>query len=152
MERRGVLMAALLLLSGAACGPAGAASQDQVTVTSGGSPSDPVPVEWSIHTSHRPDGHRLLLQGGTIHAIPSDARLLGPDGRVITAGPARPLGETDDRLCDSRRGLVRADLRLPAAELPRFAGDWPTGYRIEVRVSGRWRPAQLSFAGCRSIE
>lgn len=152
MERRGALGAALLLVLGAACGPAGSASQDPVTVTSAGSPSDPVPVQWSVHTSHRPDGHRLLLQGGTIHALPGEARLLGPDGRVITAGPARPLGEADGRLCDSRRGLARADLRLSATELPRFAGDWPAGYRVEVRVGGRWRPAQLSFAGCRSIE
>jgi|GEM_PF-2097366 len=153
MGRMTVLLWTLLaaiVVSG--CNRAGAVPQEPITVTSAGSPTDPVPVEWSIHTSHRPDGHRLLLQGGTLHAIPSEARLIGPDGRVIASGPARPIGETDARLCDSRRGIARADLRLPATELPRFQSDWPAGYRVEVRVGGTWRPAQLSFAGCRSIE
>jgi hypothetical protein len=153
MGRMTVLLWTLLvaiIVSG--CNQARATSQEPVTVTSAGSPTDPVPVEWSIHRSYRLDGHRLLLQGGTIHAIPSEARLIGPDGKVVAAGPARPLGGADERLCDSRRGLVRADLRLPAAELPRFEGDWPAGYRVEVRVGGKWRPTQLSFAGCRSTE
>src|SRR5262245_1789116 len=146
--RRSIL--ALLLLTLAAC--RGPAVSPQAPITSAGDPAAPVPFRWSVHESHRADGHRLLLQGGTLHAIPSEVRLLDPSGRVVSGGPAEPLGESGTGLCGDRAGVVSAALPLPASELASFRSDWPKAYRVEVRVGGTWRAADLSFAGCRSIE
>ena len=146
------LLLVFLTLAALACRPLGAAPAASTPVTSAGDPTAPVPFEWSTHTSHRPDGHRLHLQGGTLHAIPSEVRLVSPTGQTIASAPAVQLTDSDDGLCGERRGVARADLPLPAADIAKFRDGWPAGYRVEVLVGGVWRPAQLTFAGCVSIE
>lgn len=147
MRRRQLLV---LTLVGAACNAKDPRLTPSGPVTSAGDPAEPVPFEWSVHTSQQPDGHVLQLRGGTLHAVPSELRLLDRTGRVVSGGPAAWVADGGPPLCDRREGVTRADLPLPAAEVANFRADWPAGYRLEARVGGGWRVAQLTFAGCRS--
>ncbi|MBI4496830.1 MAG: hypothetical protein HY689_02885 [Chloroflexi bacterium] len=141
---------ALLACNAASAAPSGASP---TPITSAGDPTAPVPFQWTVHESHRPDGHRLRLQGGTLHAIPSEVRLRNSGGQTSASAPAKLLTQADTGLCRGQpQGMVGADLPLPPADLAAFRSDWPSGYQVEVQVGGVWRPAQLTFAGCRSIE
>jgi hypothetical protein len=130
------------------------------TITSAGSPTGPVPFIWSTHVSHREDGHRLFLQGGSLDTVVDEVRLVSPDGTVVAGATTVPLKETDHSLCETtiERGMVQAGVPLSRSELEPFRGNrssfgtWPSGYRVEARVGGAWRPVQLTFAGCLSIE
>ena len=147
------LILALIALTALACGPVGETGQDLTPVTSAGDPSAPVPFWWTVHESHSPDGHRLRLQGGTLHAIASEVRLLDATGQAIASAPTELLSASDSGLCGGpARGTVRVDVSLPASDLPAFGGGWPSSYRVEAHVGDRWRRAELTFAGCRSIE
>lgn len=116
-------------------------------VTSADDPAEPVPFRWTTRRSAAPDGHRLVLQGGTIHAIADSARLLDPRGQVVATAPAAPVSSSD--LCPGG-GVVRAELPLAPELLPLFEAEaWPPGYRVEALVGGRWRSTALTFAGCR---
>lgn len=132
-----------LLLLAACSAPAGAPPSDPRAgspstgpITSAGDPSAPVPFRWSTHTSHRPDGHRLRLQGGTLHAIPSELRLVDASERIVASAAAVPTSDPQDALCGRGAGLVRAELPLSAPELGAFRAAWPAGYRPEARIAG----------------
>ncbi|HEV8635093.1 MAG TPA: hypothetical protein VG370_12745 [Chloroflexota bacterium] len=143
----------LLLLAAAACRAGAATPPGPSPVTSAGDPAGPIPFVWSTHTSHRPDGHRLRLQGGTLHAVPGELRLVDPAGRVVSSVALSPRLGAQHGLCGQGVGVVQVDLPLPASELGSFRdGAWPPGYRVEAEVGGAWRPTELAFAGCASIE
>lgn len=110
-------------------------------------------IAWSTHTARSAAGHRLLVKGGTLHAIPDEVRLLNPAGQPIARGPARSLPDGDAGLCGTPQGLTGAELALPDTDVQRFrGGQWPPGYRLEMRVGGRWRPASPRYAGCETAE
>lgn len=153
-------LTSLLLL---ACGATGASASSPTRVsasgpprqvgpiTSAGDPSTPVPFAWSLHPGQAPDSNLLRLQGGTLHAIPDEARLLDAAGQVVASAPARTI-EPADGPCHVNEGLVRAELLLPDAALAEFENGWPAAFRVEVRVGGTWRPTELRESGCRTIE
>ncbi len=119
-------------------------------ITSAGDLATAVPVAWSPQTGGGAGGARLLVEGGNLHAIPEEMRLLAAGGRTVARAPALPLPDGAG-LCGSARGLARAELPLPATELERFRKDeWPATYRLELRVGGRWRPTLPVYAGCES--
>lgn len=138
--------------------PTGTRSPETTPVTSLGDPTGPVPVFWSVQTSHRPDGHRLRIEGGTIHAIAGEVRLLDGAGRVAASQPTRLVGASDLGICGGRpRGTFAVDLPLSEGDLQAFTlsgqgSRWPDEYRLEVQVGGVWRPGSPTFAGCASIE
>ena len=61
---------------------------------------------------------------------------------AVARTPTTLLGAKDGGLCSSPRaqGMVGAELRLPDA------GKWPDQYRLEAKVGGTRRPAQLTEA------
>jgi hypothetical protein len=126
---------------------------DQVVgpITSAPDPSEPVPFLWALHRSHSAAGHRLLLSGGTIHAVPSDVRLVDSTGQVVATAATSPAA--DGNSCPGSRGIARAELPLRTELLAAFAGgEAPADYQIEARVGGTWRSTVLTFAGCESTE
>ena len=106
-------------------------------ITSAGDPAAPVPFRWTLS----PDG-LLRLQGGTLHAIASEVRLLDDTGKTVASTPTTMLGAGDADLCGAAQalGMVAAELRPPDV------GKWPGQYRLEARVGNTWRPAQLTKA------
>lgn len=124
----GVALAALLALTGCAA-PAG-------SVTSAGNPAAPVPFRWTL------SGDAVLrLQGGDLHAIPSEVRLLDESGRTAARATATALGAGDPGLCGGKAlGMVAARVRLPDPSR------WPDRYRLEVHVGTTWRPTALTRA------
>ncbi len=109
-------------------------------ITSAGDPAAAVPFRWTL----KPDGSgaTLLLQGGTLHAIASEVRLLDAAGTTVASAPTTALGAGDGGLCGAAQpqGLVAAALRLPDAS------KWPDQYRLEAQVGVTWRPAQPTRA------
>ena len=143
-----------LLLGCAPGGAAGARGAPAQTgpITSAGDPAAAIPVAWSPQPGSGKSvvGARLLVEGGNLHALPDETRLLDTAGRTVARAPALPLPDGAG-LCGSSRGLTRAELPLPANELDRFRTDsWPAMYRLELRIGGRWRPTQPIYAGCES--
>jgi hypothetical protein len=106
-------------------------------ITSAGDPTAAVPFRWALST----DGV-LRLQGGNLHAIASEVRLLDAGGKTAASAPATLLGADAGGLCGEpqAQGMVGAELRLPDAS------GWPDQYRLEVKVGDTWRPAQLTRA------
>lgn len=111
-------------------------------ITSAPDPADPVPFRWTLQ-----DG-ALLLQGGTLHTIPSEVRLLGPSGQVVGRASATPVQGSGD--CPEGAGVARAEVALPGAVQAAFQSDqWPDTYALEVLVGGTWRPTTLTAASCK---
>jgi len=106
-------------------------------ITSAGDPAVPVPFRWTLP----PDG-LLRLQGGNLHALASELRLLDAAGRTVADGPTTPLGAGDAGLCGAAQpqGVVGGALQLPDASM------WPSHYRLEAKVGNVWRPTQLTKA------
>lgn len=132
--RAALLVAGIAALLAACTGP----RQPTATpITSAGDPAAPVSFRWTLS----PEG-LLRLQGGTLHAIASEMRLLDGAGKVVASAPATMLGAGDTGLCGEAQaqGMVAAELRPPDP------GKWPGGYRLEARVGNAWRPAQLTKA------
>ncbi len=113
------------------------ASPTTAPITSAGDPAAPVPFRWALS----PDG-LLRLQGGNLHALASELRLLDATGRTVADAPTTPLGAGDAGLCGAAQaqGMVGATLRPPDA------GKWPGQYRLEAKVGSMWRPTQLTKA------
>ncbi len=109
-------------------------------ITSAGDPSAVVPFRWTM----QPDGPGglLLLQGGTLHAIADEVRVLDAGGVVVTSAPTTMLGAGDGGLCGEpqAQGMVAAELRLPDVR------NWPDQYRLEAKVGEAWRPVRLTKA------
>ena len=109
-------------------------------------PSEPVSLRWTVRPMDDGGGWRIVLQGGTIHAIVAAVRLVDPSGEVIATAPAAPLLDRDP--CLGTSGLVQAQLVLPA-EGPIVAGaEWPGDYRLEASVGPTWRSTTLTYVGC----
>lgn len=126
-----------------ACAPA---------TTSADPPGAPIPAQWTTHTSHSPDGSRLLVHAGTLHSIPSRLRLLDGGGATVSVAATRSVDDLSSSCIDGPEP-VGAELPLPATALARFAGaSWPAGYRLEAELGGTWRPVSPTFANCVVME
>ena len=109
-------------------------------------PSEPVSLRWTVRPIDDGGGWRVILQGGTIHAIVAAVRLVDPAGEVIATVPAAPLLDRDP--CLGTSGLMQAELALPP-EGPIVAGaEWPSDYRLEASVGPTWRSTALTYVGC----
>lgn len=108
-----------------------------IPLTSTGAPGAPVPFHWLL----APDG-ALRLQGGTLHAIADEVRLLDDAGAAVTSAATTMIGSGTPGLCGEpqARGMVAAELRPPDVR------KWPGQYRLEARVGGAWHPTQLTQA------
>ncbi len=109
-------------------------------ITSAGDPSSAVPFRWTLQPEG--SGGVLRVQGGNLHAIAGEVRVVDVAGKTVASSPTTPLGANDGGLCGSPRaqGMVGAELRLPDAS------KWPDQYRLEAKVGSAWRPAQLTKA------
>lgn len=144
MSRTVALVAVVLLLLGCRISPG---------VSSADAPTSAVPFSWSLNDSPHPDGHRLRFYGGTLHSIPSQVRLVGPSGQVITTAAAI-FSPSSGALCGVSQavGTASVELPLPAAEVANFRRGWPAGYRVESEVGGVWQSTTLTHAGCTTTE
>lgn len=115
---------------------------------------DPAPIAgavvlyWTTHESHSPNGHRVSL-GLRSGVVPDEARLLGHRGQVVASaafGSARPYEG-----CLGAAAAVAA-LPVPLEVVRAFRPTAAAGYRVEARIGGTWRPAQLVSTGCLSME
>jgi hypothetical protein len=133
-SRTAIVSAACAALLVAAC--ARGAAPSPTPITSAGDPAAPVPFRWELAAG------TLRLQGGTLHAIADEVRVRDAGGQAVASAPAVPLGASATGLCGEPRaqGMVRAEVRLPDP------GRWPGQLRLEARVGGTWRPAQLTQA------
>lgn len=115
-------------------------------------PTAPVPFRWTTVETHT-SGSFLHVQGGTLHAIPSAVRLLGPSGAVVAEGEARPVAAGEPGLCgEEYAGMVAAELSVPSAVVDALGTEWDAAYRLEAQVGGEWRATALTFAGCIAME
>lgn len=110
-------------------------------------PEDLVPFSWTVYRSPESGEGLLILQGGTIHALPSMVQIVDGTGGIVASAPATPVIGAP-QVCPSLTGIVRAELSLREEHYELFAQEWPAGYRIEVLVGGFWRPTSLVFLGC----
>jgi hypothetical protein len=109
-------------------------------ITSAGDPSSAVPFYWTVQPEG--SGGVLRVQGGNLHAIAGEVRVVDVAGKTVASTPTTLLGANDAGLCGSpqAQGMVGAELRLPDAS------KWPDQYRLQAKVGSAWRPAQLTKA------
>ena len=109
-------------------------------ITSASDPSAAVPFHWTLQPEG--SGGILRVQGGNLHAIAGEVRVVDAAGKTVASTPTTPLGANDGGLCGSpqAQGMVGAELRLPDAS------KWPGQYRLEAKVGNAWRPVQLTKA------
>ena len=139
VRRRVVMLGCLVLVATlVACS---APFQPTATpITSAGDPSVAVPFHWTLQPEG--SGGILHVQGGNLHAIADEVRVVDAAGKTVASMPTTLLGANDAGLCGSpqAQGMVGAEVRLPDAS------KWPDQYRLEAKVGTAWRPAQLTRA------
>ena len=107
--------------------------------------TDTIVLYLSTHTSHSPSGHRVSV-ASKMGPVPDEARLVDASGLVIASARFEP---------PSSYGCLSAAAGVAVFAVPGevLAGvNISSDYRVEARVAGAWRPVQLVFSGCSSVE
>ena len=105
---------------------------------------------WSIDEGSGDDPVILRLQGGGIHRVPSQVRLLNPEGVAIVEANTVPTEVAGVLCAEARLGIYRADVVVPPGDRAAFSGmNWPAGYQVVGLVGSDWLLAELAPSGCR---
>jgi hypothetical protein len=143
-------LAGFAIVQGMPAGSAASGPEGDAPITSA-DPTLPVPFVWSTTQTHSA-GSYLNLQGGTLHAIPSAVRLIGPGG-VVAESDTKPVVAGEPGLCgEENGGLVTATLAVTRQMAETLGAEWADGYRLEALVGSEWRETAPIFAGCVAME
>jgi hypothetical protein len=140
--RKGTKLAlAALALASCATAPATGGSPSGRPTPSASAPA--IVLHWMSYSAHSEPHYQLLYEGGEVTPF-SELRLMGPDGTIVSTGPAVPSANETMRLCGGGRsgptayGPIRVTLILPTQAALGDVIARPDAYRVEVRVNSTW--------------
>jgi hypothetical protein len=145
----GSLAFALLVV---ACGDRAATADPSLSSAAAATPSPSPTIAAAVHLywasyqfSDEPK-FRLMFEGGSEPAAPTEVRILDARGALVGSAPMVPSQSEPIRMCGARNppfGPARATVIVSADDFRLFVAT-PSAYRVEARVSGSWMTSALT--------
>jgi hypothetical protein len=110
-----------------------------------------VDLVWASYQMNDEPHYRLIFEGGSDGARPSEVRIVMPPGATVASAPTVPSASEPLRLCGPTKtseprlyGPLRATLAMPEQQFKDFIRQ-PADFRVEAKIGDAWRPTRLTL-------